>query len=283
MATRATRLSRRWAATLAGESAAAASAPRVFINLVVERGFMVYPPDPVWRSSYEARAEAWHHAYRQEYPKAFFDKLDPRAAPRSSYLAAIERVLAQHEGAPNPHDADERSFKRQLTRRLYLLARYAPPGGGERRNGDDGGWAFPRAEMSATDGSVTMRSAVLALARAQLGPQLKVLHLSRAPIAHLPSAAPTAAAADAAADGGHGGGGGVGGGGGGGGGGGAGGAALLDVYFKLKHVVGNAQPGDRAEPLYAEWADFAWLTKEEALERLRGQPVAALASRMLLD
>ena len=39
----------------------------------------------------------------------------------------------------------------------------------------------------------------------------------------------------------------------------------------------------RAEPLYAEWADFAWLTKEEALERLRGQPVAALASRMLLD
>lgn len=245
---------RRWLSyATAGGAQPAEGAPRLFINLLVERGFTVFPPDPEWRTSYEARAEAWRGAFRQDYPKAFHDKLDPREAPRSSYLAAIERVLAQHEGAPNPHDADERSLKRHLTRRLYLLARYAD-------RADGAAWGFPRAEMGATDGSVSMRSAVLALARAQLGPQLKALHLSRAPIAHAASSSAGAAGASGGADG-----------------------AALDVFFKLKHMVGNVRPGDAGEPSHAEWADFAWLTRDEALERLRGQPVASLAQRMLLE
>lgn len=237
-------------------AAQAEGAPRLFVNLVVERGFYVFPPEPEWRSSYEARAEAWRAAWRQDYPKAFHDKLDPREAPRATYLAAIERVLTQHEGLPNPHDADEHSLKRHLTRRLYLLARPAVGGPGS----GAGEWGFPRAEMSVTDGTVTLRSAILALQRAQLGPQLKALPLSRAPIAHLPSAATPAAKGSSGKEG-----------------------SSLDVFFKLKHMVGNVRAGDPAEPSHVPWSEYAWLTKEEAIDRLAGQPVAALAGRMLLD
>jgi hypothetical protein len=226
------------------ETATSAAAPRIFLNAVVERSFFVLPPEPRWRTEWEERAERWRAAYRQEYPKEFTAKLDPREAPRASYLAAVERVLAEHADTPNPHDDDLHSFKRKLDRRLYLLANVGSA------------WSFPRLEFAPpADGSVTMRSALLALCRAQLGKQLKVLHLSRAPIAH-----------QLAPDG-----------------------SAVDFYFKLKHMVGNVQqepPQPGAEALKADafvrWGDYAWFTRDEAVERL-GQPVRSLSERMLLD
>jgi hypothetical protein len=227
------------AAASVADGGASATPPRVFLNAVVERAFLVHPPEPAWRADYEARADAWRAAYQRGYPKEFHAKLDPREAPRASYLAALERVLAEHADAPNPHDDDARSLRRRQTRRLYLLLRKG------------GAWTVPRAELAATDGSASMRSALLALQRDQLGPTLKALHLSRAPIAH-------GAAADALGAG--------------------GGEGATDFYFKLKHMVGNVvvEPSGGAD-------DFAWLTKEEAVARLADGPAKAVLARVFLD
>jgi hypothetical protein len=228
------------AAASVADGGASATPPRVFLNAVVERAFLVHPPEPAWRADYEARADAWRAAYQRGYPKEFHAKLDPREAPRASYLAALERVLAEHADAPNPHDDDARSLRRRQTRRLYLLLRKG------------GAWTVPRAELAATDGSASMRSALLALQRDQLGPTLKALHLSRAPIAH--SAAAVGGAAGAAEP--------------------AGGAT--DFYFKLKHMVGNVVAAGGVE-------DYAWLTKEEAVARLADGPAKAVLARVFLD
>ncbi|KAJ1637269.1 hypothetical protein T492DRAFT_953760 [Pavlovales sp. CCMP2436] len=213
-----------------------ASPSRLFINLLVERSFLVYPPEPEWKLDHLARTDRWRLAYRQDFPPEFYAKLDPREAPRATYLEAVDRVLAQHADLPNPHDPDEHSIHRRMTRRIYLLANAG------------GAWGYPRCKMPVTDGSVSMRAVILGLVRAQLGPQLKCLHLSRAPIAHL-----------LAADG------------------------SLDVFFKLKHVIGVVKPGDENEPAHVAWDDHAWLVKEEAMERLGSHPSAALSGRIMLD
>lgn len=231
--------------------AAAASPSRVYLSAVIERGLVVFPQDPPWKVEHEARMEAWREAYALPIPQRFIDEeYDPRNAPRDTYMEAIGRVLDEHAGVVV--DEGVHSLKRKYDQRLYLALRDA-----------DGEWGFPRAPADMSDGGPSMRRVLVDLLRAELGQKLRVLHISRAPIAHL----------DRGADG-------------------------VDFFFRMRRVAGNVLPpakpsghgakgkkekgGGGGSASAAAWTDYAWLTREELVERLPAE-LGTAAERMLVE